>query len=58
MFPGKISNCPDSQNNFGFVPKQRFLELSSPVLFGRLFDAVGNRSALGRIGPSEDLHKL
>ena len=32
VFPGKISKCPDSRSNFGFVPKQRLLELSPPVL--------------------------
>ena len=31
VFPGKISKCPDSRNNFGIVPKQqRLLELSHP----------------------------
>ena len=32
VFPGKLCKCPDSRSNFGFVPKQRLLELSPPVL--------------------------
>ena len=38
--PGKISvsrfpeKSSDSRNNFGFVPKQRLLELSPPVTVG------------------------
>ena len=33
-FPEK---SPDSRNNFSYVPKQRLLELSPPVVFGWLF---------------------
>ena len=32
-FPSVLEKFPDSRNNFGFVPKQRLLELSPPVIF-------------------------